>query len=125
MPICYLESRIVHKKLLTHLEDNELMPHEQKGCTSNSRATKDQLLIDKMILTDSRCRYKNLSMAWLDFQKAFSVHKQLCSFIQCTMSYWSMTLYVNNVSYGDIKIQHGVSPLVYHSFDTTVIFASF
>ena len=120
--------------LLSHLEAKELMPYEQKGCTSNSKATKDQLLIDKMIFTDCKQRHKNLSMAWLDFRKAFDsvphdwilyclrifgVHKQLCTFIKCSMELWTTTLYVNGTSYGDIKIQRGIfqgdslSPLLF------------
>jgi len=43
-----LLSRIIHRMILSHLEANELIPFEQMGCASNSRATKDQLLIDKL-----------------------------------------------------------------------------
>jgi hypothetical protein len=36
-----------------------------------SRGCKDQLLISKAILKDSKKRKKNLSIAWIDYQKTF------------------------------------------------------
>ena len=45
------------------LDVNDKLPVKQKGCRKKSRGTKDQLLIDKTILRDSRKRYTNLGMA--------------------------------------------------------------
>ena len=45
------------------LLESYILPVEQKGCRKKSRGTKDQLLIDKMILNDSKRRQKNLAMA--------------------------------------------------------------
>ena len=33
-----------------HLEKNDLLPEEHKGCHRNSRGTKDQLLIDNAVM---------------------------------------------------------------------------
>ena len=41
-----------------------------------SRGTKDQLLVDKMILRDCRKRYANLRMAWIDYKKAYDMFPQ-------------------------------------------------
>ena len=41
-----------------------------------SRETKDQLLVDKMILRDCRKRYANLGMAWIDYKKAYDMFPQ-------------------------------------------------
>ena len=49
------------------------MPVEQKGCTRKSRGTKDQLLIDKMVLADCKRKHKNLAMAWVDYKKAYDM----------------------------------------------------
>ena len=38
-----------------------------------SIGTKDQLLIDKAILRDSRNRHTNLGMAWIDYKKAYDM----------------------------------------------------
>ena len=37
----------------------------------NSRGTKDQLLIDKLLMLDSQQYHKNLYMVWFDFCKAY------------------------------------------------------
>ena len=42
--------------MLNHLENNGLIPDEQKGNRRKSRGTKDQLLIDKMILRNAKRR---------------------------------------------------------------------
>ena len=51
---------ILAEKMYDHLDGNNLLPDEQKGCRKRSRGTKDQLLIDKMILKDSKVGRKNL-----------------------------------------------------------------
>ena len=50
--------------------ENDALPVEQKGCRRRSRGTKDQLLIDKMVLTDCKRKHKNLAMGWVDYMKA-------------------------------------------------------
>jgi len=62
---------ILAKEVDEHLTTNHLLAWEQKGCCSNSRGTKDQLLIDKMVMRDSRARKTNLGMGWIDYKKAF------------------------------------------------------
>ena len=52
-----------------NLKDNNLLPDEQKGCRNQSRGTKDQLLIDKVILKEENKREKRLAMAWVDIRK--------------------------------------------------------
>ena len=64
---------IFSEKMYQHLEDQSLLPDEQKGCRKNSRGTKDQLLIDKMILKDARKGSKHLAMAWIDYKKAYDM----------------------------------------------------
>ena len=41
---------IVADEIYSHLEENSLLPEEQKGCRRNSRSTKDHLLIDKAVM---------------------------------------------------------------------------
>lgn len=56
--------------LYVFLESNDLLPEEQKRCRKGSKGTKDQLLIDKIVLKDSKKRHTNLSLAWIDYKKA-------------------------------------------------------
>ena len=64
---------IMGEKLYQHLERNGLLADEQKGCRKGSRGTKDQLLVDKAILKNCRRRLTNLSMAWIDYRKAYDM----------------------------------------------------
>ena len=47
------------------------MPEEQRGCARNAYGCKDQLLINKTIIEDCKKKKKNLSMAWIDYRKAY------------------------------------------------------
>ena len=62
---------IITKGISTHLEEQSLLSAEQKGCHPGSKGCKDQLMISKPIYEDCRRRNKNLSIAWIDYQKAF------------------------------------------------------
>ena len=61
------------EEISEHLEGKNLFPHEQKGCKKKSRDTKNQLLIDKTILRNFKNRKVNLSMAWIDYPKAYDM----------------------------------------------------
>ena len=60
------------QRISTRLEEQSLLPTEQKGCHAGSKDCKDQLMISKAIYEDCRRRNKNLSMALIDYQKAFN-----------------------------------------------------
>ena len=64
---------IVADGIYNHLEENDLLPEEQKGCRRNSRSTKDQLLIDKAVMKNSRKRKVGLSTVWIDYWKAYNM----------------------------------------------------
>ena len=54
-----------------YLEQERLLPEEQKGCRQGSRGTKNQLVIDKIVLKDCNKRHTNLSMASIDYKKVY------------------------------------------------------
>jgi len=58
---------ITAKRISTHLEEQSLLPPEQKGCHPGSKGCKDQLMISKAIYEDCRRRNKNLSVASIDY----------------------------------------------------------
>ena len=64
---------IMSDEIYKHLETNKALPEEQKGCRRNSRGTKDQLLIDKMVMKNCRKRQVGLSMVWIDYRKAYNM----------------------------------------------------
>jgi hypothetical protein len=59
------------QKNFHNLEEKYLLPARQKGCHPGSKGCKDQLRISKAIYEDCKRRNKNLSIAWIDYQKAF------------------------------------------------------
>jgi len=63
---------IIAKRISTHLEEQSLLPTEQKACHPESKGCKDQLMISTAMYEDCRRRNKNLSMALIDYQKAFN-----------------------------------------------------
>ena len=54
------------------MEQQDILTIEQKGCTSGAYGTKDQLLVNKMMLENAQTKHRNLSTAWIDYKKAFN-----------------------------------------------------
>ena len=124
LPIMWkLLTGIISDSLYEFLEENEVLPLEQKGCKRGSRGTKDQLLIDKMVLRDSKRRRTNLTMAWIDYRKAydmvphswigeclelFGCAANVCSFIGSSMERWRCELSASGKVLGDIRIRRGI-----------------
>jgi hypothetical protein len=63
-------NEIIARRISTHLEEQNLLPAEQKGCHHGARRCKDQLTLSKVIYEDCEMRKKNLSITWIDYQKA-------------------------------------------------------
>ena len=116
------------------LEESDILPTEQKGCRKLSRGMKDQLLTDKMILTDCKQGQKKLVMAWVDYKKAYDmiphswiieclkmaqVPQNVTSFLQRSMRNWKTELTSYGASLGTVSIKRGIfqgdslSPLIF------------
>ena len=78
-PISYLPlmwkplTEIIANSVYEYLEMHHFFLVEQNGCRRNSRGTKDQLLIDKMVLNDCKKRHTKLGMTWIDYKKAYDM----------------------------------------------------
>ena len=64
---------MLSEQLYEHVDTNNMLPSEQKGCRKETRGTKDQLLIDKMVLKNCKRRQTNLAMAYVDYKKAYDM----------------------------------------------------
>jgi hypothetical protein len=120
------------------MNDENLIPKEQKGCCSGTKGCKDQLLISKAILQECKRRKKNLNMAWIDYQKAFDrvphswiikflelirINNKVISFTKKVMPHWRtrMCLHAEQklIQTEDVKIECGIfqgdslSPLLF------------
>ena len=121
-------------KIYDHLHTNSLLPDEQKGCRKQSRGNKDQLLIDREVLKEARKKQRCLSMAWIDYKKAYDmvphswiletlrltgVAENIRNFLERTMSDWKTVLTSSGEDLGEVGIKRGIfqgdtlSPLLF------------
>ena len=62
LPTMYtILTSIITERTYNFLDNNNILPIEQKGCKRGSYGCKDQLLINKILLKNSRSSCKNLS----------------------------------------------------------------
>ena len=127
---------IITDKLYEHLENQDLLSEEQQGCRRRSRGRKDQLLIDKAVIKNSKRRRTNLNMVWIGFRKAYDMAphlwmikslelvgaaKNTLNLLKETMKNWKTNLICSNTDLGAVKINRGIfqddslSPLLFVS----------
>ena len=61
---------VIAGQIYVHLDQEKLLPEEQKGCRKGSRGTNDLLYIDRAVIKEVKSRNKNLAMTWIDYKKA-------------------------------------------------------
>ena len=108
---------VIKQRIEGHLSQGNLMASVQKGCQQGSFGAKDHLLINKLLTEDCKAKHRSLSMAWVDYQKAYGsvphswvlqclqLHKispALCRFLSRVMEGWR-TLMVLSHGQGTIK----------------------
>ena len=129
-----LTTAIISDMMYDHLDGANLLPCEQKGCRRKIRGTKDQLLIDKLVLKDSKKRRVNLAVAWIDYRKAYDmiphswikecmeiygIADNIRKFITSSMETWKTKLTANGSDLADVNIRRGIfqgdslSPLLF------------
>ena len=64
---------VIADQIYAHLDQEKLLPEEQKGCRKGSRGANDLLYIDRAVIKEVRSRNKNLAMAWIDYKKAYDM----------------------------------------------------
>jgi hypothetical protein len=114
---------VIADSLYEHLDSNHVWPVEQKGCRRKTRDTKDQLLINKMLLRDSKRRKTNLSMAWIDYKKAFDMilhswileclemfgcAENVSTFLSNSMRFWQCQFECSGEKLGCVPIRRGI-----------------
>ena len=67
LPVMWkLFSGLISDSIYLHLETQNLLPPEQKGCKRNSRGYKEQLMIDILIVKNCKRRKRDLCMTFID-----------------------------------------------------------
>ena len=114
---------IMPEYLCSFLEEEKILPEEQKGCKRNSKGTKYQVLVNKAVLRDCKRRITSLAMAWADYRKPydmippswiseylelFGVAANTKKFIVNSMNKWELELTSIGVSSGNVEIRRGI-----------------
>ena len=125
---------IISEDMYCFMENENLLPEEQKGCRRKSRGTKYQLLIDKTILKDCSKRRTNVAMAWIDYRKTYDfvphswiieclymlgIADNVRTFLEKNMKRWKILLTSNGLDLCEIDFSRiifqgdGLSPLIF------------
>ena len=64
---------VIADQIYAHLDQETLLPEEQKGCRKGSGGTNDLLYIDRALIKEVKSRNKNLAMAWIGYEKAYDM----------------------------------------------------
>ena len=128
---------VIADQIYAHLDQEKLLPEEQKGCRKGSRGTNDLLYIDKAVIKEVKPRNKNLAMAWIDYKNykkaydmvphsriiecldLFGVAKNIKSLLVNSMEKWKVMLCSGNSELGEVEIKRSIfqgdslSPLVF------------
>ena len=114
---------VIADQIYAHLDQEKLLPEEQKGCRKGSRGTNDLLYIDRAVIKKVKPRNKNLAMAWIDYKKAydmvshspiiecldlFGVAENIKSLLVNSMEKWKLMLYSGNSELGEAEIKQGI-----------------
>ena len=113
---------VITDQTYAHLDQEELLPEEQKGCRKGSRGTNDLLYIDRAVTKEVKSRNKNLAMAWIDYKEAymvphlwiiecldlFGVAENIKSLLVNSMEKWKLLLCSGNSELGKVEIKRGI-----------------
>ena len=125
---------IISDKTCNHLDENRLLPEEQKGSRRKCQGAKDEFVIDRCILQNYRKRKANLRMTWLDYRKTYNMvphpwiiatmgmvglADNITGLIKQSMNKWKTNLYPDGKLLGSVPIRRGIfqgdsfSPLLF------------
>ncbi|XP_052756188.1 uncharacterized protein LOC128201893 [Galleria mellonella] len=113
--------------IYNHIERNNILSEEQKGCRKNSRGCKEQLTIDTIAMKIVSLRKKDFSVMYIDYRKAFDsvphswllyilhhykIHPNIIALLESTMKHWKTKLKLINgsniIQTADIPIRRGI-----------------
>ena len=74
--------QVIIDQIYTHLDQEKLLPEEEKGCRKDSTGTNDLPYIDMAVIKEVKSRKKNLAMACIDYKKAYDMVAHL-QIVEC------------------------------------------
>ena len=114
---------VIADQLYAHLDQEKLLPEEQKGCREGYRGTNDLLYIDRAVIKEVKSRNTNLTMAWIDYKKVydmvphswiiecldlFGVAENIKNLLANSMEKWKVMLCSGNSELGEVEIKLGI-----------------
>ena len=117
-----LLSGVIADQIYGHLDQQKLLPEEQKGCRKRSKGTNDLLYIDRAVITEVKSRKKNLAKAWIDYKKAydivphswikqldlFGVAENIKTLLVDSVEKWRVMLCAGNSELEEVDIKRGI-----------------
>ena len=119
---------VIADQIYAHLNQEQLLPEEQKGCRKGSRGTNDLLYIDMAVIKEVKSRNKNLAMTWIDYKKAFDmvphswiiecldlfgVAENIKSLLVESMEKWKVMPFSGNSELGEVEIEVFFKEILY------------
>nr|AAA92147.1 reverse transcriptase [Bombyx mori] len=128
LPTIYkILTTVITKKINSHIEHNNILAEEQKGCRRGHMGCKEQLIIDSTIMKHATTKNRNLHCTYIDYKKAFDsiphswliqvleiykINPIIISFLRNIMTHWQTTLKLKNppnfVTTRQIAIKKGI-----------------
>ena len=71
--ICKLLTGVIADKMYVYLDGEDLLPNQFKGYHQGNQGSNDQLLIDKVVLSNCEKININLAVACIDYTKAYDL----------------------------------------------------
>lgn len=97
------------RKIDSHLEANNILSEEQKGCTKRSKGCKEQLIIDSIVMKQTEKNRRNMHVTFIDYRKAFDmvphswllevleiykIHPVIRQFLAIAMQQWKTKIHL-------------------------------
>ena len=111
---------VIADQIYAHLDQEKLLPEEQKECRKGSGETNDLLYIDRAVITEVKYRNKNLAMVWIGYKKdydmirhsliiecfdLFRVAENIKSVLVNSMEKWKVMLCSGTSELGEVEIK--------------------
>ena len=88
-------TEMIAKEIEKQRRMNNIIEDNQRGCKKGAKGCKDQLMLDRCITEDASENEKNLSVAQIDYQKAYN---SIPIIISGSLKYYAQIMYLKNSS---------------------------
>ena len=110
-------------QLYAYLDQEKLLPEEQKRCRKGFSGTSDLPYIDRTVFKEVKSRKENLAMAWIYYKKDYDMvpHSWIIEYLNLlgvaenikgllvnSMEKWKVMLRSGNSVLGEVEIKRGI-----------------